>query len=154
MGRVKNLLGKTTPVHPTEIRTSISPSSAVKLNTTSALANYATEAGVIKTTGRKLDRENQPEHILEHLALSSASLKTILWDGGWEGEGLGVASQPTQVSFRAYKNRRIPETFKELQGRRHKGAVHYKQNPAGHYYGQVALPQVAHRIPVHIKDKC
>nr|CAD7444385.1 unnamed protein product [Timema bartmani] len=38
-------LRKTTPVHPTEIRTSISPSSAVGLNTTSALANYATEAG-------------------------------------------------------------------------------------------------------------
>nr|CAD7404852.1 unnamed protein product [Timema poppensis] len=34
----------TTQVHPTEIRTSISPSSAVELNTTSALANYATEA--------------------------------------------------------------------------------------------------------------
>nr|CAD7574673.1 unnamed protein product [Timema californicum] len=34
-------------VHPTEIRTSISPSSAVELNTTSALANYATEAGAI-----------------------------------------------------------------------------------------------------------
>nr|CAD7460533.1 unnamed protein product [Timema tahoe] len=33
------------PVHPTYIRTSISPSSAVELNTTSALANYATEAG-------------------------------------------------------------------------------------------------------------
>nr|CAD7589150.1 unnamed protein product [Timema genevievae] len=33
-------------VHPTEIRTSISPSSAVELNTTSALANYATEAGL------------------------------------------------------------------------------------------------------------
>nr|CAD7569818.1 unnamed protein product [Timema californicum] len=31
--------------HPTEIRTSISPSSAVELNTTSALANYAIEAG-------------------------------------------------------------------------------------------------------------
>nr|CAD7265208.1 unnamed protein product [Timema shepardi] len=31
-------------VHPTEIRTSISPSSAVELNTTSVLANYATEA--------------------------------------------------------------------------------------------------------------
>nr|CAD7401381.1 unnamed protein product [Timema cristinae] len=31
-------------VQPTEIRTSISPSSAVELNTTSALANYATEA--------------------------------------------------------------------------------------------------------------
>nr|CAD7574461.1 unnamed protein product [Timema californicum] len=30
-GRVENHLGKTTPVHPTEIRTSISPSSAVEL---------------------------------------------------------------------------------------------------------------------------
>nr|CAD7596563.1 unnamed protein product [Timema genevievae] len=33
-------------VHPTEIRTSISPSSAVKLDTTGALANYATEVGI------------------------------------------------------------------------------------------------------------
>nr|CAD7403308.1 unnamed protein product [Timema cristinae] len=33
------------PVHSTEIRTSISLSSAVELNTTSGLANYATEAG-------------------------------------------------------------------------------------------------------------
>nr|CAD7408959.1 unnamed protein product [Timema cristinae] len=32
------------PVHPNEIRTAISPSSAVELNTSSALANYATEA--------------------------------------------------------------------------------------------------------------
>nr|CAD7263608.1 unnamed protein product [Timema shepardi] len=30
-------------VYPTEIRTSISPSSSVELNTTSALANYVTE---------------------------------------------------------------------------------------------------------------
>nr|CAD7258864.1 unnamed protein product [Timema shepardi] len=42
-GRVENHLGKPPPVHPTEIRTLISPSSAVELNTTSALANYATE---------------------------------------------------------------------------------------------------------------
>nr|CAD7430161.1 unnamed protein product [Timema monikensis] len=34
---------KPPPVHLTEIRTSISPSSAVELNTTSALANYVTE---------------------------------------------------------------------------------------------------------------
>nr|CAD7572532.1 unnamed protein product [Timema californicum] len=32
-------------VHPTEIRTSISPPSAAELNTTSALANYAIKAG-------------------------------------------------------------------------------------------------------------
>nr|CAD7415637.1 unnamed protein product [Timema poppensis] len=37
-------LEKPPPVHPTEIRTSISPSSAVELNMTSALANYTTEA--------------------------------------------------------------------------------------------------------------
>nr|CAD7587860.1 unnamed protein product [Timema genevievae] len=38
---------KPPPVHPTEIRTSISPSSAVELNTTNALANYAIEAVLI-----------------------------------------------------------------------------------------------------------
>nr|CAD7259728.1 unnamed protein product [Timema shepardi] len=43
---MENHLGKKPPpVHPTEIRTSISPSSAVELNTTSALANCATEEG-------------------------------------------------------------------------------------------------------------
>nr|CAD7257668.1 unnamed protein product [Timema shepardi] len=42
-GRVENHLGKKNSVHPTEIRTSISPSSTVELNTTSVLANYATE---------------------------------------------------------------------------------------------------------------
>nr|CAD7199082.1 unnamed protein product [Timema douglasi] len=36
---------KPPPVHPTEIRTSTSPSSAVELNATRALANYATKAG-------------------------------------------------------------------------------------------------------------
>nr|CAD7434792.1 unnamed protein product [Timema monikensis] len=46
-GRVENHLGKPPPVHPIEIRTSISPSSAVELNTTSALANYTTEAGFL-----------------------------------------------------------------------------------------------------------
>nr|CAD7567549.1 unnamed protein product [Timema californicum] len=38
-------------VHPTKIRTSISPSSAVELNTTSALANYATEAVAFASMG-------------------------------------------------------------------------------------------------------
>nr|CAD7452341.1 unnamed protein product [Timema tahoe] len=41
----KPFIEKTPPVHATEIRTSISPFSAVWLNTTGALANYATEAG-------------------------------------------------------------------------------------------------------------
>nr|CAD7196641.1 unnamed protein product [Timema douglasi] len=53
-GNVEN--GEKPPsVHPTEIRTSISPSSAVELNTTSALANYATEADLLK-------RRNEFEH--------------------------------------------------------------------------------------------
>nr|CAD7577802.1 unnamed protein product [Timema californicum] len=41
--RAGKLSEKPPPVHPTEIRASISPSSAVELNTTSALINYATE---------------------------------------------------------------------------------------------------------------
>nr|CAD7455500.1 unnamed protein product [Timema tahoe] len=47
---------------------------------------------------------------LRPLALSSASLKPILWDGGREGERRGVASQPTKLSFHANKNRWITET--------------------------------------------
>nr|CAD7445793.1 unnamed protein product [Timema bartmani] len=45
-GEWKTTEEKPPPVHPTEIQTTISPSLAVELNTTSALANYATEAGV------------------------------------------------------------------------------------------------------------
>ncbi|CAG2061052.1 unnamed protein product [Timema podura] len=56
-GRVENHLGKPPPVHPTEIRTSISPSSAVELNTTSALANYATEAGFCELRRKLIDAE-------------------------------------------------------------------------------------------------
>nr|CAD7399692.1 unnamed protein product [Timema cristinae] len=59
-GRVENHLGKTTPSSPDRdsnldlLRTSISPSSAVELNTTSALANYATEAEVGKNVSQYL----------------------------------------------------------------------------------------------------
>nr|CAD7430733.1 unnamed protein product [Timema monikensis] len=42
-GRVENHLGKPPPVHPAEILILISPSSAVELNMTSALANHATK---------------------------------------------------------------------------------------------------------------
>nr|CAD7201923.1 unnamed protein product [Timema douglasi] len=55
---LKNLCGfvhsSIEAVHPTEIRTSISPPSAVEqLNTTNALANYATEAGSSPTLAWK-----------------------------------------------------------------------------------------------------
>nr|CAD7406505.1 unnamed protein product [Timema poppensis] len=56
----KTILEKPPPVHPTEIRTSIFPSSAVELNTTSALANYATEAGEIGTS-KELNRKHTDE---------------------------------------------------------------------------------------------
>ncbi|CAG2054546.1 unnamed protein product, partial [Timema podura] len=55
---------KPPPVHPTEIRTSISPSSAVEFNTTSALANYGTEAGEFMGTWRWSITVSSWEHIL------------------------------------------------------------------------------------------
>nr|CAD7202878.1 unnamed protein product [Timema douglasi] len=66
-GRVENNLGNKptpTPVHPTKIRTSISPSSAAELNTTSALANYATEAGNVHRALKLTDEllEILPNH--------------------------------------------------------------------------------------------
>nr|CAD7452090.1 unnamed protein product [Timema tahoe] len=83
------------PVHPTEIRTSISPSSAVELNTTSALANYATEAGrhyILQHLGERqrnvpqLIVNNTPVHLemgirseeLVHNNLTSGLLQALL----------------------------------------------------------------------------
>nr|CAD7395387.1 unnamed protein product [Timema poppensis] len=60
-------------VHPTEIRTSISPSSAVELNTTSAFANYATEA-VSRTVARLYTIGRNP--LERHRFSSVAGLKT------------------------------------------------------------------------------
>nr|CAD7405519.1 unnamed protein product [Timema poppensis] len=53
----KPFRNKPHPVHPTEIRTSITPSSAVELNMTSALANNATEAGHFVRTAQSIRKE-------------------------------------------------------------------------------------------------
>nr|CAD7570964.1 unnamed protein product [Timema californicum] len=62
-GRVENHLRKTTPVHTTEIRTLISPSSAVELNTTSALANYATELPLAALASDSSIREESLQNV-------------------------------------------------------------------------------------------
>nr|CAD7453070.1 unnamed protein product [Timema tahoe] len=55
-------------VYPTEIRTSISPSSAVELNTTSALANYATEAAEnVREINLSITIDQLPTTALSHL---------------------------------------------------------------------------------------
>nr|CAD7259012.1 unnamed protein product [Timema shepardi] len=65
-------------IHPTEIRTSISPSSEVELNTTSALANYATEAGLfhrgMSYSGNALCPWTQAEGLRSKANLIAASL--------------------------------------------------------------------------------
>nr|CAD7570519.1 unnamed protein product [Timema californicum] len=63
-------------VHPTEIRTSISLSSLVELNTTSALANYATEAGCKRIVKVELEEVNPHLHggrVENHLGKSTLS---------------------------------------------------------------------------------
>nr|CAD7569483.1 unnamed protein product [Timema californicum] len=74
-------------VHPTEIRTSISPSSAVELNTTGALANYGTEAewapsemeGVMLRSGQRemIERIFQLELALRRNSTIGALLMSI-----------------------------------------------------------------------------
>nr|CAD7395646.1 unnamed protein product [Timema poppensis] len=114
-GRVENHLGTPPPVHPTEIQTSISPSSMVELNTTSALANYATEADVLATAstggfweddpeeivkkkvnelkhkfhyGRQLQIKHLPRDVIEELEDTSKDPKDSVCNGG--GAGLGL----------------------------------------------------------------
>nr|CAD7397644.1 unnamed protein product [Timema poppensis] len=94
------------PSHPTEIRTtSISPSSVVEINTTSALANYATEAGrslvffvvalaVVTAMPQKLD---EPIPILKQSS-------NISPEGAYEYSyetGNGIAADETGVLHKA-----------------------------------------------------
>nr|CAD7427923.1 unnamed protein product [Timema monikensis] len=66
------------PVHPTEIRTSISPSLAVELNTTCALANYATEADG-RTRIAYIYKGNKRNPITTQLSLQSCDwLRALL----------------------------------------------------------------------------
>nr|CAD7587657.1 unnamed protein product [Timema genevievae] len=77
-------MGKPPPVHPTEIRTSISPSSAVELNTTSALANYAIE-GRCNREKPPCKYFHPPQHLKDqllingrnHLALKNALMQQM-----------------------------------------------------------------------------
>ncbi|CAG2057418.1 unnamed protein product, partial [Timema podura] len=79
-------LEKPPPVHPTEIRTPISPSSAVGLNTTSTLANYANEADVImyadsclpvSTVTRRHYQRGEGEYDPHNILLKWDALKTV-----------------------------------------------------------------------------
>nr|CAD7594122.1 unnamed protein product [Timema genevievae] len=78
-GRVENHLGKPPPVHPTEIRTSISPSSAVELNTTGALANYATEADLYKrVSSRKCNAIVRSQKRMRGFFVSLQEFRSVL----------------------------------------------------------------------------
>nr|CAD7199620.1 unnamed protein product [Timema douglasi] len=94
-GRVENHLGNTSTVHPTEIRTSISPFLAVELNTTSALANYATEADILVDRGGLgdilVDRGGLGDILvdkggLEDILVDKGGLGDILVDRGGLGD--------------------------------------------------------------------
>nr|CAD7256149.1 unnamed protein product [Timema shepardi] len=80
-GRVENHLAKTTPSHPTKIRTSISQSSAVELNMTSALANYATEAGQRAEWSRPVWSNWWPVGQMRPTLTENVALNSILEEG-------------------------------------------------------------------------
>nr|CAD7457684.1 unnamed protein product [Timema tahoe] len=104
-GRVESHLGKTTPVHPTEIRTSISPSSAVGLNTTSALANYATKAG--RPPGPEM--ENSVDRESYSLAAGLA-LGLVVLGKGSQLCGLGDLAIPDTLHYYMVGGHRRPLT--------------------------------------------
>nr|CAD7261027.1 unnamed protein product [Timema shepardi] len=69
--------GRSGTIHPNEIRTSISPSSAVEPNTTSALANYATEAEKVL---RKYLPVYLPHPVILTMANQSVIPPPVRWD--------------------------------------------------------------------------
>nr|CAD7569655.1 unnamed protein product [Timema californicum] len=82
-------------VHPTEIRTSISPSSAVERNMTSALANYAIEAGLPNTDCRSF-RMRQLKFRVSRLV--------ILHEEAEDGNAMPDLERPVMAVSRAVTN--------------------------------------------------
>nr|CAD7256025.1 unnamed protein product [Timema shepardi] len=108
-GEWKTIYKKPPPVHPIEIRTSISPSSAVDLNTTSALANYATEAkvkisGTVDATPTRfpVDRRRKPLGLLLDLDLGQG------WVGANNEEECSYplpSSQKEQITLKSTREK-------------------------------------------------
>nr|CAD7591359.1 unnamed protein product [Timema genevievae] len=75
--------GTPPPVHPTEIRTSISPSSVVWLNTTGALATYVTEAAPVLFHQNTIVGAYGSAHLDVHPSEPSSELylesRTVSW---------------------------------------------------------------------------
>nr|CAD7414715.1 unnamed protein product [Timema cristinae] len=78
----------------------------------------------------------------------SGPLKPISWDGVWESERRGVASQPTKVSFRANKNRYITET---VDGASYRTGLAEKPYVWKHQFSreQVVITSVSHNCRPH-----
>nr|CAD7575561.1 unnamed protein product [Timema californicum] len=108
---------KPPPVHPNEIRTSISSSSAVELNTTNGLANYATEAGQIKEGGlqKKLMKLFREELLPQFLTVL---LHTLLNKShSLLGDDIAVAIyNMAAVDFPAFHDAFIPHFLRTTSG--------------------------------------
>nr|CAD7200906.1 unnamed protein product [Timema douglasi] len=92
---------KPPPVHPTEIRTSISRSSAVELNTTSALANYATEAGQQAT-----NKLSVVGNLIYYQYINSAIVAPDVYD---------IINTPPNFTLSALQRRNLASIAKILQ---------------------------------------
>nr|CAD7266217.1 unnamed protein product [Timema shepardi] len=98
------LIEKPPLVHLTEIRTSISPSSAVELNTTSALANYATKAVLMIWPGLNALYPTSSDVVdltpdnFDRLVLQSDSLWIVEFYAPWCGHCQSFADEYSKAA--------------------------------------------------------
>nr|CAD7429655.1 unnamed protein product [Timema monikensis] len=97
-GEWKNISEKPAPVHSAEIRTSISPSSAVELNTSSALANYATEADAALDSADETQNSGSDEDVDNCFDKAIKYLKSRSNNGGTSTKGKDDKGLDVQIS--------------------------------------------------------
>nr|CAD7429644.1 unnamed protein product [Timema monikensis] len=131
-------------LHPTEIRTSISPSSAVELNTTSALANYATEAEEVNSHLRGGRVENHLGKTTPQFTRPRFEPRSTRPQQSSSTRQARLANYATEAAKKDDKHEREPLTFLTL------GKVGQIVLATDHYVGALESTPLGLESPVEV----
>nr|CAD7569420.1 unnamed protein product [Timema californicum] len=131
IGRGTHAKPEDTVIHPTEIRTSISPSSAVEINTTSALVNYATEAESVTSSMPSLGDDIPGERVEDQYGLKTCASICLFIHAGGTPRHIHAGEDTKAETYRQRHAGGDTETYRKRHAGVDTKAETYRQRHAG-----------------------